>query len=321
MSISEEAYIKAENELNKRRRNAEIEYLEHCDRAHSIEPELAEITEKIAGANCEIIKAITKRSSDKKPSELIMQIKENNKLAHERKKAILQRLGLPENYLDHNYTCKLCSDTGFVNGKRCRCFDELLDKYYIEELSKDCDIAFHDFDEFKLDLYPDTGENGSPRQQMQMILNRCITYANEFSEDSPSLFFYGNTGLGKTFLSSCIAKKVILKGHSVVFRSILKVFDDALSEHFGKKTGNTLDKLRDSDLVILDDLGSEFSSQSDPILYQILNDRVNMHKPTIISSNMTLQQLNARYNERIVSRLLGEFNRFPFVGEDIRFKK
>ena len=116
-------------------------------------------------------------------------------------------------------------------------------------------------------------------------------------------------------------KKVIEKGNSVIFRSIMKVFEDALAEHYGKKTGDTLGELQKADLVILDDLGSEYGNQSDPILYQILNDRINLHKPTIISSNLSIQQICDRYNERIVSRLFGEFEPMQFVGNDIRIEK
>lgn len=320
MKYTEQAYLKAENELNNRRKAAENEYLDHCAKAYEAAPELIEINEKITSVNCEIIKAITDRSSGKKPSELVMQIKENNRLAHEKKAAILKKVGLPQDFLDHKYTCRICNDSGFVDGIRCKCYEQLLEEYSISEVSQDCDIKLHSFDEFMLSYYPGGNDSNSPRHQMELILNKCIEYANNFGENSGSLFLYGNTGLGKTFLSSCIANAVINKGYFVVFRSILKVFEDALAEHFGKKTGNTLEKLSKADLLILDDLGSEFGSQSDPILYQILNDRINLNKPTVITSNLSLQELNGRYNERIVSRLLGEFRRFPFVGEDIRFK-
>lgn len=318
MRYSQEAYIKAEDELKARRQKAEDEYNAHLNDAASLAPQLIEITNKIRSVNAELVKAITSRSSGRQPSEIVMEIKNNNRLAHQKKAEILRSIGFPEDYLDHKYHCELCKDTGAVDGVKCSCYKELLEKYTVSGLTEDCDIELHDFDEFRLDYYPKQGDP-SPFSQMSIILNNCINYANNFGGDSPSLFFYGNTGLGKTMLSSCIAKAVVSKGYSVIFRSILKVFEDALAEHFGKKDGNTVEKLSTADLVILDDLGSEFGSQSDPILYRILNDRINSRKPTIISSNLTLQELNSRYNQRIVSRLLGSFERYPFVGSDVRF--
>lgn len=318
MRYSQQAYIKAEDELKARRQKAEDEYNAHLSDVASLAPQITEITNKIRSVNAELLKAITTRSEDRKPSDIVMEIRNNNMLAHRKKVEILRSIGFPEDYLDHKYQCDLCKDTGFVDSVRCRCFDELLEKLTISGLVENCDIELHDFDEFRLEYYPKQGDP-SPFSQMSIILNNCINYANDFSADSPSLFFYGNTGLGKTMISSCIAKAVISKGYTVIFRSILKVFEDALAEHFGKKEGNTVEKLCTADLVILDDLGSEFGTQSDPILYRILNDRINSRKPTIISSNLSLQELNGRYNQRIVSRLLGSFERYPFVGNDVRF--
>ncbi len=321
MKYSNNAYLKAENELIKRKNAAESEQMMRFREVSSIEPELVDLDRQIKSVNFDLLKAITNKTSDKTSSELVMQIKNNNQKAHQRKEQILQKIGYPADYLDTKYTCADCLDTGYVDGKMCKCFEQLLRKFSFEEKTEKCDIALHDFDEFKLDYYPSGSGKDDARNQMSIILNKCISYANSFGAKSLSLFMLGNTGLGKTFLCSCIAKRIIENGYSVVFRSVLKVFEDALAEHYGKRDGNTLEELNNADLVILDDLGSEFGTQSDPILYQIINDRINLCKPTIITSNLSIQQLNKRYNERIISRLFGEFELLPFVGNDIRVEK
>ena len=321
MKYTKKAYMLAEDELLSRRNKAESEQRDRFREVSAISPEIVDVDRRIKSINIELLKVITKKSKDIDASEMVMQIKNNNADAHKRKEEILSQIGYPKDYLDTKYNCEKCADRGYAEGEMCSCMKQLLTEYTFDELSDKCDIELHDFDEFLLDYYPAGSGNDDPRKQMSMILNRCISFANNFSLSSDSLFMLGNTGLGKTFLCSCIAKRVIEKGHRVVFRSVLNVFEDALSEHYGKKDGNTLGDIHDADLVILDDLGSEFSNQSDPILYQILNDRINLHRPTIITSNLSIPQFDKRYNERIVSRLFGEFELLPFVGNDIRIEK
>ncbi len=321
MKYSPKVYLLAEAEISKRRAAAENEQMKHLEEVKAIAPQITEVDKRIKGLNFELLKAITNKSSDMKASEMVMQIKENNRLAHDKKAEILKSIGYPEDYLDTKYYCEECSDRGEHDGFKCKCFKDLLRSFSFKENSENCDIMLHDFDEFCLDYYPNENTNDDPHSKMSLILNKSISYANSFSPESESLFMIGNTGLGKTFLCSCIAKKVIENGNTVVFRSILKVFEDVLAEHYGKKSGDTLGRLMEADLVILDDLGSEFSDKSDPILYQILNDRINLHKPMILTSNMSIQQINKRYNERIVSRLFGEFVTYTFAGNDIRIEK
>lgn len=321
MKYSQNVYLNAEKELSRRRETAEAEQAQRFNEVCAIAPELVDIDRKIKGVNFELLKAISDINSDKSASEMVMQIRDNNRLAHEKKEKILKDIGYPADYLDTKYSCEMCKDTGYKDGVMCKCFTELLRELSFNEKTQNCEIALHDFDEFRLEYYPTGNGKDDPHTQMSILLKNIIEYANEFSEKSDSIFMRGNTGLGKTFLCSCIAKRVIEKGYSVIFRSILKVFEDALAEHYGRKEGNTLDELNSADLVILDDLGSEYSNQSDPILYRILNDRINLRKPTIITSNMTVQQLNSRYNERIISRLFGEFETYIFVGNDIRLEK
>ena len=324
MKYSKTAYYQAEDAISKRRIAAEAVQKQHFSEIAAISPKIIDVDRKIKGLNFELLKAITKKSDTVTAGEMVMQIKENNLKSHKEKAEILEQLGYPTDYLDTKYTCEKCKDTGYSDGIMCSCMEKLLAEFDFEEKAASCEIALHDFDEFRLSYYPvGNGNNGDEddRTKMSQNLDRCIRYANEFSSKSNSIFMIGNTGLGKTFLCSCIAKKVIEKGNTVIFRSAMKAFEDALAEHYGKRTGDTLGELQRADLVILDDLGSEYGSQSDPILYQILNERINSRKPTIISTNLSIQQIYDRYNERIVSRLFGEFEPMKFVGNDIRLEK
>lgn len=321
MKYSKKAYPLAEEELSKRRNAAEDEQKQRFQEISAISPEIVEIDRKIKGLNFELLKAISNKTENVSAGEMILQIKENNIKAHQRKADILKQLNYPEDYLDTKYTCEKCMDTGYVDGVMCGCMTKLLSEYTFEEMAENCEIALHDFDEFKLTYYPVGNGEEDDRTKMSRNLNRCIKYANDFTTKSNSIFMIGNTGLGKTMLCSCIAKKVVLQGNSVIFRSITRVFEDILAEHYGRRDGNTLDELKMADLVILDDLGSEYNNQSDPFLYQILNDRINRCRPTIISTNLSIPQLYERYNERIVSRLFGEFEPMYFVGNDIRIQK
>lgn len=321
MKYSKNAYILAEDEIARRRRDAEAVQKQHYLEISAVSSEIADVERKIKNLNFDLLKAVFNKNETSDSGKMLMQIKENNLKAHQRKEEILKQLNYPEDYLDTKYYCDKCKDTGYVDGVMCSCLEQLLAKFDFEEKTANCEIALHDFDEFQLSYYPVGNGNDDDRSKMSKNLNRCIKYANDFSEKSNSIFMIGNTGLGKTLLCSCIAKKVIEKGSTVIFRSIIKVFEDALAEHYGKRTGDTLGELQKADLVILDDLGSEYGNQSDSILYQILNDRINLRKPTIISSNLSVQQLCDRYNERIVSRLFGEFEPMQFVGNDIRIEK
>ena len=197
---------------------------------------------------------------------------------------------------------------------------ELLTKYTIEELNEFCTLKLHTFDEFRSDYYPERDSDGEePRKRMELVYRNCIEYAKDFRQDSDSLFFYGKTGLGKTFLSSCIASELMKKGYSVVFFSIPSLFTKLEDEHFGRADTKTMELLLSADLVILDDLGSEFKTQfTESKLYEIVNGRLNLDKPVILSTNLSVGELQKMYNERIISRIIMQYAPMKFLGSDIR---
>lgn len=279
-------------------------------------PEIGKLTDYISGTSARIAAAITKGSG---VSEAIQQIADQNLKAQERLKSLLKEFGYSEDHLDIPYTCKICKDTGSVMGERCQCFNELLKANAVADLNEKSHIQLRDFSEFRLEHYPETPYQGiSVRELMRRVLAYCQDYADNFSLSSPSLLLSGGTGLGKTFLSSAIAKELTEKGFSVIFNSVQDLLNNIESEHFGRSDNNTAELTLTADLVILDDLGSEFSTSfSASAVYNIINGRMNYGKPTIVSTNYSAKELNEKYGDRIVSRI-SSFVPLRFEGKDIR---
>jgi DNA replication protein DnaC len=183
------------------------------------------------------------------------------------------------------------------------------------------------FEQFRLDYYPDRIDpklGVNIRTVMEKTLNTCHRYAINFSEKSPNLLFSGDTGLGKTFLSACIARTVADSGYSVVYESANHLFSNLERAKFAGDEAARTDcvKYTACDLLIVDDLGTEMPGQFvTAALYSIINDRLLGNKPTIISTNLTAEDLKRRYSSQILSRLMGNYIRVPFLGDDIRVKK
>lgn len=319
-NISQSAFTKAETELE-RRRNKALQTLElHKNEISKKAPEIDSLYNRILQTSIELSRAIISRSGD--IDKIIDDIKNKNLENQLKIKVMLSEFGFPKDYLTLKFTCPLCDDSGYVNGNRCSCFNELIKKYTVEELNENCKIELHDFEEFNLGLYsniPDEKSGIIPRERMGDILVQCKNYVDTFSKDSCSLFFLGKTGLGKTFISSMIAKTLIEKGFNVAFDSINNFLIRAENDHFGRSNGNTVETILNADLVILDDLGSEFSTPfNNSTLYNIINTRINMEVPTIISTNLSLSELNEKYDDRIISRLTGMYTPYRFFGTDIR---
>ena len=306
-------FEKAESALAERRQSVEQELQRRRREVYALAPEVAVLEQSLAATGNKLLMAAAKGGDDL--PRLIEEIKVKNLDTQKAIADILTELKGDPDYLDAPYHCQLCNDTGYVSGSRCRCFVDLLDKFSYEELNASCRIRLRDFSEFREEYYADE----KVRLHMLKIREYCRRYADNFSEDSDSLFFVGMTGLGKTFLSACIAKSLIEKGRGVVFGSLPDFLRTVENEHFGRAQGNTLDTMIDCELLILDDLGSEFqTSFSESAIYDIINGRLNLCKPTIISTNLSSKELDARYNERIISRITGCFVPLMFMGKDIR---
>ncbi len=235
---------------------------------------------------------------------------------------LLVAAGYPVDYLELKFECKKCSDTGFYKNQPCTCYIKELNKLSAGASNLSARLEKETFKNFRLDYYADeTDANGkNPRKIMERVFELCRKYAEEFSLNSGNLFFNGATGLGKTYLSSAIAGEVMQKGNTVIYDSAQNIIDAFESYKFGKPDApSDLDGYTDCDLLIIDDLGTEFITQySISVIYTLLNNRINAHKPTIVSSNIDGETLSAYYPQSIVSRLSGEFITVPFIGTDIR---
>lgn len=272
-------------------------------------------------------------------SEMDKQIEQENleiklKKIDEKIEKEFKKQGIDKSVFKPKFDCMLCEDTGFVfeNGKNkyCSCFtQEVINETYKQiNLEK---IYEENFESFDLCYYSDVvdekkyGVNKSPKMNVEQIKKIASTFAdNILSKDQKNLLFIGNTGLGKTFLSNCIAKKVLENGNSVIYQTAPIFIDKILklSFSFDEKDKIQYEKIYDVDLLIIDDLGTEtMTNNKYTELFKIINTRITKNKKILISTNLTLNQLFERYDERLISRLIGEFNICKFIGEDIRIKK
>lgn len=316
MAYSTQILEKAKQVLESRRKDAQAEYEIRHNEVVKKCPEIALMEADISNAGLEIIKSLGMGSE--KAGEYIQSLAAKNLKAQNEKSRLLKENGFDEDYLEIPYTCKKCSDTGFADGKFCECHLRLLQQLSSEELSKSSRLKLSSFDTFSLDYY----DNPEEKERAKQIFETCKEYASEFDLLSPNLYFYGKTGLGKTHLSLAIANEVIKKGYNVVYGSTQNLLSKIEREKFGKSAdadGTTEDMLLDCDLLILDDLGAEFSTSfTVAIIYNIINTRLCDGLPMIINSNLNFTQLKENYTPRIASRIIGDFTAIEFCGEDIR---
>lgn len=330
MAYSREMHEKARAEIKNRRNDAEYTAMQRKNELNFKYPEFHFIESELAKTGHETVRAF---SLPKEAAEAELDhIRQKNKQLREERKNLLKALKLPEDYLDVKYTCEKCQDTGLIEDydeerhvsygtKLCSCHTELLKKYASEKMSSMTPLELSSFEDFDLEYYPKTAEKGkSPYDAMKDVYNRCMKYAEKFDTDSVSLYFCGRTGLGKTHLSLAIANEAMQKGYNVVYGSVITFLNKLEREKFGRADSfETEDILINADLLILDDLGAEFSTAvATSALYNIINSRIARGVPTIISSNLSLEEIKTRYPESIASRIIGNYVVVNFYGDDIR---
>jgi len=241
---------------------------------------------------------------------------------------ILLENGYPADYLDHMPFCSLCNDFGHSGTGLCSCLRDIYRILQAKELSSLLNLGEENFDVFSLDFYDDRTIDPrfgmTARENMAEILAFCRRYADTFGLASMNLFFVGAPGLGKTFLSACIAKVVSESGFSVVYDTAGNLFTRFEAEKFGRSEDpeaaqSEINRYLGCDLLILDDLGTEMTTSFVvSTLYALINTRLTHKKPTIMSSNYSLEALASKYSPQIMSRLEGEYEVLTFFGRDIR---
>lgn len=314
MSYSQEVYTKATEALERRREKANLEAQARFDEISEKIPELSTIQTELSKIGLSISRVFL-YSNDKQAD--IQDLMDKSLALQDQKRRLLVKNGYDENALNVNYTCPACKDTGFIGSRRCKCHNELLKDIERAGLSEIAPIEDCTFDSFETKYYPD-----EPRAEK--IKATCIKYGTQFTTNSKNIIFYGGTGLGKTHLSLAIANAVINRGYSVVYGTAQNLLNDLQNENFGR-TDNIRYYERavlNCDLLIIDDLGTEFkNSYTTAALYNIINSRILAKLPTIISTNFSSDELEEKYDQRITSRIIGEYSPLLLTGNDIRYIK
>ena len=321
------------NEYNKKKSKAEYEAEVRKQELYKNHPELQEIDNKLSSLGISTAKSLI-NNNDK---TLLDNLNKNIESLKEKKKNILKSLNLSEDYFLPHYECSICKDSGYITNpdystSMCSCLKQkLYDEQYNKSNMSNLDVQnFNNFSDLLYSNVPDKDKYHtelSPRENINLIKNICIDFIKNFDDKSKkNLLFTGNTGLGKTFLSSCIANELIKLGKNVLYQTSPVMLDSIIDYRFGKtKDSNILDSILNVDLLIIDDLGTEcINNMKFTELFNIINTRLlNQNKitKTIISTNLSLKNLYATYDERIVSRIVGNYDICYFFGDDIRFKK
>ena len=323
MAYSAEVMKRARTRLAQAKEDRESENRQHLQQAYAKVPRIREIDMQLRRTMAQAAQAAFLQGSDGR--ELMDKIRdENRSLQQERGRLAAQYF--EEGYLDESPVCDVCGGSGYVGTAMCECLKELCRQEQKKELSV-LSGTQGSFSQFRLDYYPDRVDPKyglSPRAIMEQNLQVCRRYALHFTEKSGNLLFSGDTGLGKTFLSACIARTAADRGYSVVYETASHLFSKLEQAKFNANEENrqAAAKLMECDLLILDDLGTEMPGQfTTAALYGLLNDRILEGKPMIISTNLTVEDMSRRYSPQIASRLRGNFQRVAFVGEDIRVLK
>lgn len=288
------------------------------------QPRLREIDGELRATMSRILSTALRKGTD--PQAAVEALKKQNLGLQEERRLLLESLGLPADCLEDKPACPLCQDTGWREGRMCRCLKAYCAREQQRELSRMLDLGNQSFETFSLEWYDqaeDPALGVSPRENMDWIFRTCKRYAAGFGPGSGNLLLTGDPGLGKTFLSAAIAREVSGEGFSVVYDTAVHIFDRFEARKFGREAGEAVeadvDRVLDCDLLILDDLGTEMTTPFvQSALYTIVNSRITDRRATILSTNLKLEDLGRRYTPQIVSRMEGEYRVLPFFGEDIR---
>lgn len=320
MSYGKKIYTAACAELKRRKETAEAAAQAQTFAFYARCPQARELREQMASNAAKAARAVVGGSNVREELEKLKETGLRLKAAYQ---TLLRENGFSERALSPAYQCEHCRDSGFVDGRMCSCLKALQKSLAYEKLSMDVPLGECTFQTFSMDCYQ---QDARTAQQMQSILSGCQKYAENFRAHSPNLLFWGGNGLGKTHLSLAIAGEVLEKGFGVIYGSVQHFAVSLEKERFlnadSAEAADTRSQLISCDLLILDDLGVEFpSAYVSAALYNILDTRLLSARPTIISTNLGMRELEDRYGARLTSRLSGSYSKLEFLGQDFRYRK
>lgn len=323
MALTNTDYIRIHKEYDSRQlKNHQITQMRK-DEVYAKIPEYRDLCERIADLSLRHATLLLETDSAPAPSYF-----EEMDALSARKKELLVRSGFPADYLEPLYDCPDCKDTGMINGKKCHCFERAIvsDLLYGQSgLSKVLeDDCFSNFDlSYYRDDMVDENTNLTPAANMKKVLDICMDFTRNFDTHYDNLIFYGRTGVGKTFLSHCIAKELLDTSHTVVYLTSLQLFD-ILEKHkfdkneYGSQLLVQLPYIMNCELLIVDDLGTELTNSfTSSSLYYLMESRDAAKHSTIFSTNLSFDELRQRYSERIFSRFMN-YTFLKILGDDIR---
>lgn len=328
MAYDKELYRQVAQEYEEIRRHDRMDLEERRERVFAAVPQLEEVEEEIRSAGLKIVKLAISTVDNR--TERVTALRDRQKALLIRRKALLLEHGFAEDELSMRYLCDLCEDTGVYEDRDCECFKRRMIVKAFEHSNLSMQLRDQSFKTINMELYSrETDERFgvSPYETMMKIIGTCRHFVQHFDTENKNLLFWGEPGLGKTFLSTCVAKELIKSGHSVIYETAYKIF--SMLEDFKFRRTDDIERLRsqtqrlyECDLLILDDLGAEFSTNyTNAALFDILNTRMIANKKTIINTNLDMEELAKKYSERVFSRIIGHYQALQFIGTDIRLLK
>ena len=323
MGLTNEQYHEIIREYETRQFNNRKALEDRSRHVHLHIPELKALEDDITSTSASCVRLALGDDS----SELDTQ-KQRLEALRQKKSELLQRAGFNRDYLDMHYTCPDCKDTGFIGNERCHCFKQAAINLIYEQSNLGANFSKETFSNFSFDYYDKEHRNEATGltayDTAKNAFTCCRDFVQTFDSKYQNLFIYGNTGVGKTFLSNCIAHELLNSGHSVIYLTAFELFDIFEKKVFQHDTSqqDSYENIFSCDLLIIDDLGTEMSNSfTVSQLYLCLNERLLRKKSTIISTNLGLKEFDDIYTERTFSRMFSNYTVIKLFGEDIRIKK
>ena len=314
-------------QYDEKRRNARYALDERRAQVYDKCPGIKELDLRVARNSLDR----AKRSLLTGEKDALAGLEEENRAIADEKEKLLAENGFPTDYLRLRYDCDICKDTGYIGSERCSCFKKALSRFLLKESNMENLLETENFDTFDSSLFSNDPADAdkslgiTPYENIMSVLSRAKHYVETFDETHGNILIYGPTGVGKTFISSCIAKALIDSSHSVLYHTAAGLFSALEKRRFGTGDRDVSRKeeehIFECDLLIIDDLGSEFYTQfTASSLFNIINERQLAGRSTVISTNLSFDEIIYNYSERTYSRICKYYDLFKIIGSDLRIR-